>query len=243
MRLALLHARIATLELVRVPAFAVPTIGFPSLFFLFFAVPGFGSDEPALATAMYAGFAVLGVAFFQFGVGIAVERATPWERYLRTLPLTPATRFAGRVLSALAFGSAAAAAVVAVALVTVAPRLPALAWAELAAFLLAGSVPFALLGIALGYLASPRGALPIANVAYLGLSYGGGLWTGPAALPDGVERVSVALPTRAYADVLAAVSRGAEAPARAWLVLGAYSLAAGWLATWAYRRDEGQRYR
>jgi ABC-2 type transport system permease protein len=53
----------------------------------------------------------------------------------------------------------------------------------------------------------------------------------------------VALPTRAYADVLAAVSRGAEAPARAWLVLGAYSLAAGWLATWAYRRDEGQRYR
>ena len=243
MRLALLHARAATLELVRLPAFAVPTIGFPSLFFLFFAVPGFGNDRPALATAMYAGFAVLGVAFFQFGVGIAVDRATPWERYLRTLPLAPSTRFAGRVLSALAFGSAAAAAVVVVALVTVAPSLPAGSWAKLTVVLLSGSVPFALLGIALGYLASPRGALPIANVAYLGLSYGGGLWTGPAALPEGVERVSVALPTRAYADVLAAVSLDGEQPARAWIVLLAYSLAAGWLAVWAYRRDEGQRYR
>lgn len=243
MRLALLHARAATLELVRLPAFAVPTVGFPSLFFLFFAVPGFGDDHPALATALYAGFAVLGVAFFQFGVGIAVERATPWERYLRTLPLAPSTRFAGRLLSALAFGAAAAAAVVVVALVTVAPRLPAVVWAELAVALLAGSIPFAFLGIALGYLASPRGALPIANVAYLGLSYGGGLWTGPEALPDTVERLSVTLPTRAYADVLAAASLGADTPWRAWLVLGAYSLAAGWAATWAYRRDEGQRYR
>lgn len=243
MRLALLHARAATLELIRLPAFAVPTIGFPSLFFLFFAVPGFGSDQPALATAMYAGFAVLGVAFFQFGVGIAVDRATPWERYLRTLPLAPSTRFVGRLLSALVFGGAAAAAVVAVALVTVAPRLSPAGWAELALALLAGSIPFALLGISLGYLASPRGALPIANVAYLGLSYGGGLWTGPAALPETVERLSVALPTRAYADVLAAIALRVEAPARAWMVLLAYAFAAGWLAAWAYRRDEGQRYR
>ena len=35
------------------------------------------------------GFAVIGVAFFQFGVGIAVDRASPWEAYLRTLPVGP----------------------------------------------------------------------------------------------------------------------------------------------------------
>lgn len=243
MRLAFLHARASTVELLRLPAFAVPTIGFPSLFFLFFAVPGFGGHQPGLATAMYAGFAVLGVAFFQFGVGIAVDRATPWERYLRTLPLAPATRFGGRILSALAFASVAAAAVVVVALATVSPELSGLSWARLSVALLAGSVPFALLGIALGYLASPRGALPIANVVYLGLSYAGGLWTGPDGLPQTVERFSVALPTRAYADVLAGPSLGIDVPARAWLVLTAYALAAGWLAAWAYRRDEGQRYR
>ena len=34
----------------------------------------------------------------------------------------------------------------------------------LAAALVLGSIPFALLGIALGYWASPRGALPVANL-------------------------------------------------------------------------------
>lgn len=243
MRLALLHARAGTVELLRVPAFAVPTIGFPSLFFLFFAVPGFADEQPELATALFAGFAVLGVAFFQFGVGIAVERGTAWERYLRTLPLGPATRFAGRLLAALAFGAASAAVVVFVALVTVSPELSVVAWLELALALLVGSIPFALLGIALGYLASPRAALPIANVVYLALSYAGGLWTGPENLPQAAERISPLMPTRAYADTLASAALELPAPTRAWAVLAFYTVGASLLAGWAYRRDEGQRYR
>lgn len=242
MKLALLHARAGATELFRLPAFAVPTIGFPSLFFLFFAVPGFAADEPELATALYAGFAVLGVAFFQFGVGIAAERATPWERYLRTLPLAARTRFAGRILSALAFGAASAAAVVGVALLTVSPELSVSGWIKLATALLAGSVPFALLGIALGYLASPRSALPIANVVYLALSYAGGLWTGPEQLPNALERVSRFLPTRAFADLLAGAALDLDLHARDWIVLVLYTVAAGLLAAWAYRRDEGERF-
>jgi ABC-2 type transport system permease protein len=243
LRLALLHARASTLELLRLPAFAVPTIGFPSLFFLFFAVPGFGAEHPEIATALYAGFAVLGVAFFQFGVGIAADRASPWERYLRTLPLAPTTRFAGRILSALAFGAVAAAAVVLVGLVTVSPELSARSWLALAVVLLAGAVPFALLGIALGYLASPRSALPIANVVYLGLSFAGGLWTAPENLPGPVETISVAFPTRAYADLLTAAATGVTAPMRAWVVLAATLAGALALAVTAYRRDEGERFR
>lgn len=243
MRLALLHAKWGVLELLRQPAFAVPTIGFPSLFFLFFAVPGFAADEPELATALFAGFAVLGVAFFQFGVGIASDRASPWERYLRTLPVGPASRFAGRTLAALVFAAAASTAVIAVALATVSPQLSLAAWVELSLALLAGAIPFALIGIALGYLGTPRSALPIANVVYLGLSFAGGLWTAPDNLPTAVERISVFLPTRAYADLLAAAALELAVPARAWLVLGLYTAAAAWLAAWAYRRDEGQQYR
>lgn len=242
MRLALLHARWGTVELVRQPAFAVPTIGFPSLFFLFFAVPGFGAEKPELATALFAGFAVLGVAFFQFGVGIASDRASPWERYLRTLPVGPAPRFAGRTLAALVFAGASAGCVVAVSLATVSPQLSLTAWVKLSVALLAGAVPFALLGIALGYLGTPRSALPIANVVYLGLSYAGGLWTEPDSLPATVERLSVVLPTRAYADLLSSAALGLSVDARAWLVLALSTVAAGWLATWAYRRDEGEQY-
>ena len=31
--------------------------------------------------ASFAAYAVLGIAFFQFGVGIAAEREEPWESY------------------------------------------------------------------------------------------------------------------------------------------------------------------
>ncbi len=91
MRLVLLHARAATLELLRYPAFSVPTLAFPALFFLLFVSPRNDAD-PTLLLASFAGFAVLAVAFFQFGVGIATERESPWERFLRTLPLRLRTR-------------------------------------------------------------------------------------------------------------------------------------------------------
>jgi ABC-2 type transport system permease protein len=60
-----------TLELLRHPAYVVPTIGFPAIFFLFFAGSG---GSPNVRMAGFAGFAAIDVAFFQFGVGIATER-------------------------------------------------------------------------------------------------------------------------------------------------------------------------
>ena len=69
----------APVELGRYPAYVVPTLVFPSVFFLFFAAPA-GSQGANVRMATFAGFAALGVAFFQFGVGIAVERGSPWEK-------------------------------------------------------------------------------------------------------------------------------------------------------------------
>lgn len=242
MKLALFHARAATIELVRLPAYLVPTLGFPAMFFLFFAVPR-GEADAAVLMALFAGFAVLGVAFFQFGVGIAAERATPWERYLRTLPISPSTRFLGRVLSAIPFATAAAGAVIAVSLATSGAHLRPAQWIELLVALAASAVPFSLLGIAIGYLASPRAALPVANVLYLGLSYAGGLWTTPPDLPDTVQAISSFLPTRALAETLAGIATQHPRQTQAWIVLAAYAAVFALVAAWAYRRDEGQRYR
>ena len=68
--------------------------------------------------ATFAGFAVIGVAFFQFGVGIAIDRASPWETYLRTLPVGPLVRLAARLLSAAVFACAAALLLVVTAVAT-----------------------------------------------------------------------------------------------------------------------------
>ncbi len=244
MRLVLVHARAATIELLRYPTFSVPTLAFPALFFLLFVAPRSDSDaDPTLLLASFAGFAVLGVSFFQFGVGIAAERESPWERFVRTLPIRVRVRFAARVLSAGLFGLASAALVVATALATSDAQLPALRWLALAGALALGAVPFALLGIALGYWASPRSALPTANVLYLLLAFLGALWTTPQHLPGSVESLSPLVPTRQFGNVLWGATRGHLWRTDDWLLLLAWSVVFAGLAAWGYRRDEGRRYR
>ena len=103
MRLAVVYARIETRQLLRFPAYWISTLGFSAIALLLFG-RHLERGEPERFLAGFAATALLTVAFFQFGVGIAAGRATPWESYLRTLPVTPGERLAGRLLSALAFG-------------------------------------------------------------------------------------------------------------------------------------------
>jgi ABC-2 type transport system permease protein len=242
MRLVLVHARFGTLELLRYPSFSVPTLALPAIFFAFFGLPrAHGRAEVLLAS--FAAYAVLSVAFFQFGVAIAAERTRPWETYLRTLPVGAGTRMSARALSALLFASASVGAVVLVAVPSTSPNLDLAAWARLGVALTAGSIPFTLLGIALGYWLPAKGALPVANILYLTLSYAGGLWTGPTGLPAAVERIAEVLPTRQWGDVLWPAALGAGWRAGHWLVLAGYAVAFGALGVWGYRRDEGQRFR
>lgn len=243
MRLALVHVGAQTRELVRHPAYSVPTLAFPAMFFLFFATPRADHGNAVFLLASFAGFAVVGIPFFQFGVGIAAERETPWEAFVRTLPVTARVRLAARALSAAEFAAGAVVLVAVVAVATTPARLPPARWVELAVALFVGTIPFALLGTAIGYLATPKAALPLANVLYLGLSYAGGLWTGRTPLPHGVEALSPYLPTRQLADVLWAAVAGDPWQWSHWLALTAFAVVFGALAAFAYRRDEGRRYR
>ncbi len=119
------------------------------------------------------------MAFFQFGVGIATSRTTPWETYLRTLPAAPATRLAGRVLVGARLRRRHGGAVALVAFTVYRVEMAAWRLGALGLALLVGSIPFALLGIAFGYWLPPRAALPVANVLYLPLAVGGFLWMRP----------------------------------------------------------------
>jgi ABC-2 type transport system permease protein len=241
MKLVLVHARASTLELFRYPAFSVPTLAFPALFFVLFVAPRSAAD-PTLLLASFAGFAVLAVAFFQFGVGIAAERESPWERFVRTLPLRARTRFVARAIAACIFGTLSAGLVAAAALATTDAALSAGRWVALACALALGGIPFAFLGIALGYWASPRAALPLANILYLVLAVTGGLWTTPEQLPGSIAAVSTIVPTRQFGDVLRGAVEGHLWRPQAWLLLLAWGAGFAALAAWGYRRDEGKRY-
>jgi ABC-2 type transport system permease protein len=242
MRLAFVHARLQVCELVRFPGFSAGTLAFPGIVFVLFGLPRAGA-HPNLLLASYAAFAVLGVGFFQFGVSGAIERGTPWQAWLRTLPTPPAARIAARVLSALVFTLASVAVVVVIALTTTSASLSIVAWLRLGLALLAGSVPFVVLGLAIAYWASPKSALPVANILYMLLAYAGGLWTGPADLPHAVRTISPYTPARQWGDLLWPAATGAPWQATHWLLLAAYSIGFGAVAAWGFARDELQHYR
>jgi ABC-2 type transport system permease protein len=241
MTLVWTHTRAATVELLRYPSFSVPTLLFPTILYLAWGSRTAMPDE--LAMVSYAAFAVLGVAFFQFGVGIAATRASPWQLFLRVLPASACVHFGARVLSALGFGLASAALVIATALATSDPEVRPAGWAVLVSVLLVGSIPFALLGIAIGFWLTPRGALPAANLLFLTLAYAGGLLAGPESLPAAMRTAAEWLPTRLWGELLAgAVGRGRWRLESA-VGLAGYAVAFALLASWGYRRDEGERFR
>jgi len=244
MRLALAYARAETRQLLRFPGYWVPTVGFSGLALLIFG-RYFERGEPERLLAGFAATALLTVAFFQFGVGIASSRTTPWESFLRTLPVSVATRIAGRVLSALGFAATTAGVVVLVATTMYGASMSVLRFVALLLGLLVGSVPFAFLGIAFGYWLSPKAALPVANMLFLPLAVGGSLWTRPTdEVPRSVDLASQFLPTRSWVEVLDSIATGdSPLPLHHVAALTAWGVTFFALAWWGFRRDEGERFR
>jgi ABC-2 type transport system permease protein len=243
MRLAFAHARAETRQLARYPAYSLPTVAFPAVLLLLLGRQ-FERGEPERLIAGFAATALLTVTFFQFGVGIATSRATPWEAFLRTLPVSPATRLVGRVLSAFAFAVATVGAVVVVGATVYDVGMPVWRWCALAVALLLGAIPFALLGIGFGYWLPPRAALPVANLLFLPLAVGGSLWVRPTdEVPREVDLGSQLLPTRSWIEVLDSIATG-DSP----LPLHHVAALGGWTAVFflfgwvGYRRDEGERF-
>jgi ABC-2 type transport system permease protein len=244
MRILTSHVRFGALELLRVPAFSAPIIVFPAMFFVFFGVPNADSTSEAnFLMCSFAAFALLGVAFFDFGVGVAIDRDSAWTIYLRTLPVTARVQLMARTIGALAFGIGAAVPVIAMAIVLTPVQMDPSSWLRVVLVLVLGVVPFAAMGIALGYLVSPKAALPLANLLYLPLAYLGGLWTRPEKLPEAAAAVSPMWPTRQWSDLLASASASSSLPMTDVIGLALWTCIAAALARWAMRRDEGTRFR
>lgn len=243
MRIALAHFKDQTLQHLRAPGYLLPTLAMPGLFYFLFEGPDTDVGLVTFLMASYAMWAILGVAFFQFGVGIAEERTTAWERFLRTLPLSASQRLAGRVLSAALFAAAAAALVIALAHLINPVSVAADRWLPWILALGTGGVVMALAGIAIGYWASPKAATALATLAWLLLAYLGGLWQTPGELPSWAAEVSRYLPTRLWGELTWAAVQGQAASLSDWLGLAAYAVGFAVLAGWGYRRDEGASYR
>jgi ABC-2 type transport system permease protein len=228
-------------HLLRQPAYVVGSMVFPSLFFLFFAAPNADTEAKAdLLLASFAGFSVLGIAFFQFGIESSQERTSAWTLYLKTLPISAWTILWSRAAVALVLALAAATVCNIVVLVASPAALDGPAWLRLYVALVLGGVPFCVLAQGLSHLAGPSAAVPLMNLVYLMSSYAGGLWIPPVGLPAVIQDVSNWMPTRAYGELVWAATSGrswSELEARWWWLLLPPILIGLALQAWGSRQE------
>ena len=246
LRLVVLHSRLQVLETLRVPVAVIGTTLFPVLSYLFFVVPQPFADEVDAATgatAQLSVFAVASVCLFTFGAGVAEDRALPWDAYLRTLPAGPLPRFAGRLVAALVLAGLGLAPLLLLAATATAAELPVVRWPGAVAALVAAAVPLLGLGLAVGYSMSAKAAVAVAQVLLFPLAFGGGLFLPPEAFPSWLDAVSLGLPTRAGRDLVVWACVGEPLPVTTVPVLLTWQVVTLGAAAWAYRRDEGRRFR
>jgi ABC-2 type transport system permease protein len=231
-------------EQLRLPAFSVPTFTMPALLYLFFGALSGSRPTTSTGAAMellgYCGFAVLGVALFSFGAGLALERVSAWEQFQRTLPVPAFVRYAARVAVVLAFSLASLVPLLVVGLVSSdAPAAAVLSAANLLPLLLGVGV-FSALGTALGYWLPVRGAVPLTNLVYLLLSYAGGmLGTAPG---HRLDRWAL-LPTTQWNDLLVGTAVRHHAPSGAVLGLVVWLVVLSGVALAGYRRVQRESFR
>jgi ABC-2 type transport system permease protein len=245
MRLALVNARFTLVETARIPIAIISTVFFPAVTMIFFVVP-FAGDDPigaTFATASMVTFAVMTTNLFQYGIGVAEDRAQPWDPFTRTLPAGPGPRFAGRILCGLLLTFVSLTPVVVIAAVateaTIAPQRLALA----AGTVVLIAIPFTLMGLTIGYSLPSKAAIAVAQVLFFPLAFAGGLLSAPGEAPGWVELIAPYVPTRGAVELMwTTVGRFPVDPV-AMISFAGWTVALAAAAVWAYRRDEGRRFR
>jgi ABC-2 type transport system permease protein len=229
-------------KLWRLPAFVLPTLGFAPAFYSLFGFALRGPDQPLRAVyllATYGAFGVMGAALFCLGTGVATERGQGWMLWKRSTPLPAAAYFAAKTAAAivaLLFALGAGPGGV---------RLSPVTWAELAAVLVAGAIPFCAVGLALGYLAGPNSAPAVINLVYLPASLCSGLWLPIQMLPRFLQKIALWLPPYHFGQLALRTVGMARGGGSGWIdlaVLAATTAVALAVAGAAMRRDDGRTY-
>jgi len=227
------------LNLVRTPDYTLPTLLFPLMFYGFFGLLMIRSQALWLLCT-FATFGVMGAALFSFGVSIATERAQGWLMLLRASPAPVAAVIAGKAFGALLFSLVTVVAMSAMAAAFGGVRLETSQWLGLAGVLVAGALPFCLMGLALGLWIKPNAAPAVLNMIYLPLGFLSGLWIPAMQFPPLLQAVAAWLPPYHLAALALDVTGAKSADwGLSLLNLGIFTLVFAALTAIGWKRLDG----
>ena len=248
------HTRAQVLEQLRIPVAVLSSTVFPTLALVFFVLPQTAVTSNPVASLMsiaqLAVFGVMSAFLFNYGIGVAEDRANPWSSYVRTLPAGALPPTVARALTAMMFAFFALIPVLVVGAATTAGmdlytdgtlpwwRVPL----AVAVWLVCG-LPFLCLGLLIGYLCTSKVAIALTQVVFFPLAFAGGMMLPPEIFSPGLDAFSRFLPSRAARDLSVSALSGEPFEPAAVACFLAWTLLLGAGAVWANRRDQGRRYR
>lgn len=187
------------LKLIRTRVFSLSIIGFPLMFYVLFGLSNRGNTIDSMDAAKYilAGyccFGMIGAALFGIGVGLASERSQGWLELKRSSPMPPLAYLVAKCITAQAFGIIIVCVLTAVAILWGGVHLTLTEFVMMLGMTLAGTVPFAAMGLLIALLVPANAASGVVNLIYLPMSFMSGLWIPLKYLPRFLRPIAPHLP-------------------------------------------------
>lgn len=240
--------RFEVLRLLRNLRYVGITIGFPVVFYSLFLHNNkplahiAGTDWKTYFMVSMASFGAMVAALNAGGTRLAAERASGWTRQLRVTPLPSWSYVTTKISASMVIALPVICVVELTGLLVGGVRLGLGTWAVLTVVLWASALPFAALGVLVGFVASGETAYPLVTALMFLLSFFGGLFTPVTNLPPVLRQVADFLPSYHHASLGWAVVAGrAPAAADAGILL-AYSIAFGLAIAWRHHVEEARAF-
>jgi len=240
------EAKYEFLKTLRQPAYVIPTLTFPLIFYVMFGIvfggrQAFGTiNMGTYLLATYATFGVMGASLFGFAVGVAMERGYGWLQVKRASPMPPLAYLIAKTVMSTIFSAILVTALYVLGTAFGGVHLSAMKFLELAGLMIAGSLPFCALGLVIGCFAAPNSAPAFVNILFLPMAFCSGLWLPLPLLPKFLQQVAPFLPPYHLSQLaLRQVGFGGSSdPWRHVAALAAFTVVFLLLALRGFRRDD-----
>jgi ABC-2 type transport system permease protein len=244
------EAKYEFLKNLRLRMYTASLLSFPLMFYVLFGLV-LNSNEtiagmrvPTYLIATYGTFGVMGASLFGTAAGLASDRGLGWLQVKRASPMPPFAYFTAKVVTSMIFSTVIVLLLFLLGFTFGGVRMPVVELARLLGTLVAGSLPFSAMGLALGYFAGPNSAPTMINLIYLPMSVCSGLWIPFMFLPKVVKQIALVLPSYHLSQLaLGVVGAGShESAAIHWEVLLGFTMICLGVARIGFQRDQEKMY-